>query len=115
GNAGNGAHGRFRLGPNALPRACLRGVDINREEYLAIVDGDRGQNVSFGQGDAARRHHLGQSIEKLLLRHAECVSPHIWTKLMVRSGAKAYRACAASGLPPTAERRFSAAPWPLRS
>src|SRR6266436_3903141 len=51
------------------------GVDIDREEHLAVGDRDRRQHIGVGQGDAAGRGHLGQGIENLLLRYAQCASP----------------------------------------
>ena len=75
GDAGNGAHRGFRLGANTFPGAGLGGIDIDREKHLAVVDRYRRQHIGIGQGDAARRRHLGQTIENLLLRHAHSASP----------------------------------------
>ena len=53
------------------------------------------QHVGVGQGDAARRHHLGQRIENLLLRHAHGASPElsvIRMRPIERSRSKGYRA-----------------------
>jgi hypothetical protein len=75
GDAGNGAHGSFRLGANAFPGAGLGGIDIDREKHLAVGDRYRRQHIGIGQGDTARRRHLGQRIENLLLRYAHGASP----------------------------------------
>src|SRR6267142_2196017 len=48
-------------------------------------------------GGGARRHHFGESIENLLLRYAQCLSP-VRSRQIERSCRKGYRSCAASGL-----------------
>src|SRR5665213_1220129 len=76
GDAGNGADGGFRLRPNAFPGAGFRGIDIDREEHLAVTDRNRRQHIRVGQRNAAWRHHLGQTIKNLLLRYAHGASPN---------------------------------------
>ena len=49
------------LRAHVFPGARLMGIDIDREEDLAVGDRDRRQHIRFRQGDAARRLHLAQS------------------------------------------------------
>ncbi len=68
GDAGNGAHGGFRLGARTLSqRARLRGIDIDREEHLAVSGGDRRQHIGIGR---ARR----RAATSLWPRHREPVA-----------------------------------------
>lgn len=71
----NGAHGRFRLRPHALPGAGLGGIHIDGEHHLAVRDGDFGQHICVHQRHATRRRHLGEAIQNLLFRNAQMKSP----------------------------------------
>ncbi len=75
GDAGNGAHRSFGLRAHVFPGARLMGIDIDREEDLAVIGRDRRQHTRFRQGGAARRPHLRKRIQDLLLRDAQDASP----------------------------------------
>jgi hypothetical protein len=68
-------HRGFRLRAHAFPGPRFSGVHIDREQHLAVGHDDLGQNIRMDQRHAARRCHLGQTIQNLLLRNAQCVSP----------------------------------------
>jgi hypothetical protein len=63
------------LGANGFPGPRLGGIDIDREEDLAIGRADRAQHIGIGERDPARRLDLGEAVENLLLRHAQSASP----------------------------------------
>ena len=84
GDARDRPHGGFRLRAHVFPCAGFRGIDIDREEHLAVGDRDRRQHVGVGQGDAARRRHLREAIKNLLLRYAHYTSPEAASALVAK-------------------------------
>ena len=75
GDAGNGAHGGLGLGPDGFPGPRLGGIDVDREEHLAVGRADRTQHIGIGERDPAGRLDPGEAVENLLLRHAQSASP----------------------------------------
>src|SRR6516164_5288983 len=48
---GDGAHGGFGFGANGFPGPRLGGIDIDREEHLAVGGADRAQHIGIGERD----------------------------------------------------------------
>jgi hypothetical protein len=69
------AHRAFGRSPHVFPGTRLGRIDIDGEEHLAVIDGNGREHIGIGERNPARRFHLCEGIENLLLRHAQSASP----------------------------------------